>query len=73
MRKEKPFDIARPRTPKNAARVREKIMMEKMTALLSVSDEESFKKKLESAFGIKPGSQQFNAALNAWREASSSQ
>jgi hypothetical protein len=72
MQKERPFDIARPRVPKDAARSREKIMMEKMTELLAERDEESFKKNLEIAFGIKPGSPPFDAALKAWREASSS-
>jgi hypothetical protein len=72
MREDRPFDIAKPRTAKGAARAREKLMMEKMSALLSESTEESFKEKLENAFGIKPGSQQFDDALKAWRAAASS-
>jgi hypothetical protein len=47
-------------------------MIEKMRALLSESTEESFKEKLELAFGIKPGTQQSNDALEAWRSASAS-
>jgi hypothetical protein len=72
MPKERPFDIAKPRTPKGEARAREKIMIDKMSDLLSESNEDSFKEKLEIAFGIKPGSPQFDAALKAWRAASSS-
>jgi hypothetical protein len=68
----RPFDVAKPRTPKGEARAREKIMLEKMSALLQESSEESFAQKLEIAFGIKPGSPQFNDALKLWRSASSS-
>ena len=72
MGKERPFDIAKQRTSKGEARLREKIMKEKLAALLAEAGEESFKKNLEIAFDIKPGSPQFDAALKAWREASSS-
>jgi hypothetical protein len=72
MAEERPFNFAKPRTPKGEARVREKIMLEKMSSLLSESTEESFKEKLEIAFGIRPGSPQFDAVLKAWRDASSS-
>jgi hypothetical protein len=72
LEKERPFDVAKPRTPKGEARVREKIMKEKLAALLAEQGEESFKKNLEIAFDIKPGSPQFDVALKAWREASSS-
>jgi|HubBroStandDraft_1064217.scaffolds.fasta_scaffold15901_4 hypothetical protein len=72
MREEKPFAVAKPRTPKGEARAREKLVISKMRALLSESTEESFKEKLEIAFGIKPGTRQFNDALEAWRAASSS-
>lgn len=73
MGKERPFDVARPRLPKDEARVRKRIMMEKMTDLLRERNEESFKKNLEIAFGIKPDSPQYDAVMKAWREASLSQ
>ncbi len=72
MREERPFEVAKTRTPKGAARAREKIIMAKMAELLKESTEASFKEKLENSFGIKPGSPQFDAALKAWRSASSS-
>jgi hypothetical protein len=72
VQEKKPFAVAKPRTPKGEARAREKVMIEKMRALLSESTEESFKEKLELAFGIKPGTQQSNDALEAWRSASAS-
>ena len=72
MREERPFDIAKHRTPRGQAKLRERMMLEKMSALLSESTEGSFAEKLEIAFGIKPGSQQFKEALKLWRAASSS-
>jgi hypothetical protein len=72
MKKERPFDVAKPRTSRGEARAREGLMMKKMEALLSESTEASFKEKLEKTFGIKPGSPQFDAALRAWHDASSS-
>jgi len=53
MKKERPFDVAKPRTSRGEARAREELMMKKMEELLSESTEASFKEKLEKTFGIR--------------------
>ena len=67
-----PFDEGKPRSHKAEVLRRERIVMKKLSNLLALKDEESFRKKLEEVFGVKPGSQQFEDALKAWRLASSS-
>jgi hypothetical protein len=69
MRKERPFDIAKPRTPKGEARVRERVAMDAMGTLTEIGDEETFKEILNRVYGIKPGEPRYEAALRAWREA----
>lgn len=69
MRKEKPFDVAKPRTPKGEARVRERVVMDAMRTLIEIGDEEAFKDILIRVYGIKPGEPRYEAALRAWREA----
>ena len=68
MRKEKPFDVARPRTPKDEARIRERVTMDAMAMLLEIGNEDSFKEALK-IYGITPGEPRFEAVLAAWREA----
>ena len=63
-----PFDEARPRTAKGDILLREKIVMNEMSTLLAMEDEATFRSALEN-YGLKPGTQQFEAALRAWREA----
>jgi len=70
VRKEKPFDIARPRTPKDEARVRERVTMDAMGILLEIGDEESFKESLR-IYGMMPGQPRYEAALTIWRETQS--
>jgi hypothetical protein len=65
------FDESRPRTAKAEARRREKAAKTKVQELLSIGDEETFRRILVETFGLKPGSPQFESALNAWREGSS--
>jgi hypothetical protein len=65
------FEESRPRTAKAEAHRREMLARAKMRELLSITDEETFKKILVETFGLRPGSPQFESALNAWREGSS--
>ena len=69
MRVEKPFDVAKPRTPKGEARVREGVAMDAMRTLTEIGDEETFKEVLSRVYGIKPGEPRYEAALSAWRSA----
>ena len=69
MRKDRPFDVAKPRTPKGEARVRERVAMDAMRTLTEIGDEETFKEILNRVYGIKPGEPRYEAALRAWREA----
>ena len=68
MRKERPFNAARPRTPKDAARVREQLTMNSIASLMAIQDEEKFKEALSRLYEIKPGEPRYEAALAAWRE-----
>jgi hypothetical protein len=68
MSKERPFDVAKPRTPKGAARVREQLTMGSIGLLMAIGDEEKFKEALRSIYKIKPGEPRYEAALAAWRE-----
>ncbi len=72
MKKEIPFEIAKHRTPKGEARVRERVAMDAMGMLMAIGDEEKFKEALTRLYGIKPGEPRFQAALAAWREAQAS-
>jgi hypothetical protein len=65
---ESDYEKSRPRTPRAEAARREKEAKGKMRELLSVKDEETFRRILIENFGLKPGSQQFESALAAWRE-----
>jgi len=67
MREEKPFDIAKPRTPKGEARVRERVAIDAMRTLIEIDDEGTFKEALSRFYGIKPGESRYEAALKAWR------
>jgi len=67
MRKERPFDIAKPRTPKGEARARERVTMDAMGILAEMQDEDKFKEALNRLYGIKPGEPRYEAALSAWR------
>ena len=69
MRKERPFEVAKPRTPKGEARVRERIALDAMRVLTEIGDEETFKDILNRVYGIKPGEPRYEAALSAWRAA----
>ena len=71
MRKERPFDIAKPRSPKGEARVRERVALDAMSVLTEIGDKETFKKAL-LLYGIKPGESRYEAALSAWRSAQAS-
>jgi hypothetical protein len=68
MQKERPFDIARPRTPKDEARVRERVTMDAMGILMAIQDEEEFKEALTRIYSIMPGEPRYEAALAAWRQ-----
>ena len=69
MRKDRPFDVAKPRTPKGEARVRERVAMDAMRTLTEIGDEETFKEILNRVYGIKPGEPRYEAAVSAWRAA----
>jgi hypothetical protein len=68
MEKDRPFDIAKPRTPKGAERAREKSAMNSILSLMAIPDGESFKEALSRFYSIKPGDARYDAALAAWRE-----
>jgi len=72
MRKERSFDIARPRTPKDEARVRERVTMDAMGMLMAIQDEEKFKEALSSIYRIMLGEPRYEAALAAWRQGQAS-
>jgi hypothetical protein len=72
MQEEKPFDIAKPRTSKGEARVRERVAMDAMRTLIEIGDEETFRDVLSRVYGIKPGEPRYEAALKAWRLARTS-
>lgn len=69
MQEEKPFDIAKPRTSKGEARVRERVAMDAMRTLIEIDEEETFRDVLSSVYGIKPGEPRYEAAIKAWRSA----
>lgn len=68
---ESAFERDRPRSAKAEVFKREKTAQAKMKQLLSIRDEETFKRILIETFGLKPGSPQFEKALRVWREGSS--
>ena len=72
MQEEKPFDIAKPRTPKGEARVRERVAMDAMRILIEIDDEDTFRRDLCRIYTIKPGEPRYEAALKAWRSARAS-
>jgi hypothetical protein len=67
-KEERPFSIAKQRTAKGKAAARAKLMMDKMAELLDIRDEKMLLEQIETAFGIKPGSPQFEAIMNVWRK-----
>ncbi len=72
MRKERPFDIAKPRTSKGEARVRERLTINAMSDLIEIGDDDAFKEVLSRVYGIKPGEPRYEAVLTAWRSAQAS-
>jgi len=68
MKKTSLFHEAKPRTPKAAARKRERKIIEAMADLLELDDEETFKSVLAEKFGIKPGNPRYQQALATWAE-----
>ena len=69
MQKDRPFDVAKPRTPKGEARVRERVALDAMRVLTEIGAEKTFRDILNRVYGIKPGEPRYEAALRAWREA----
>lgn len=67
MEEKSAFSEAKTRTPKGNARERERIVMDKMEALLSLGDERDFTESLVSVLGLAPGEPRFEAALSVWR------
>jgi len=68
MKKPSAFQEAKPRTPKAEVRQRERKIMEAMSDLLDLDDEETFKRELSERFGIKPGNPRYQLALATWAE-----
>ena len=69
MAKKSAFGIAKTRTPKGEARLREQVTMGAMDILTAIGSLEEFNEVLESKYGIKPGQPRYTAALSAWNEA----
>jgi hypothetical protein len=65
--KEKPFEVAKQRTPKGAAETRRREMIDKMAELLAIVDKEVVIERIKTAFNITPESPQFAAIMNVWR------
>jgi hypothetical protein len=68
MGEERPFDIAKPRTPKGEARVRERVTMDAMGILMAIQEEEKFKEALYRFYRIMPGEPRYEEALAVWRQ-----
>jgi hypothetical protein len=68
MKKTSAFQEAKPRTPKGEARKREQKIMDAMSDLLDLDDEETFKRELSERFGIKPGNPRYQQAMATWAE-----
>lgn len=68
MKKTFAFHEAKPRTPRDEARKREKKVMDAMGDLLAMDDEEAFKRVLAEQFGIKPGNPRYQKAIATWAE-----
>ena len=68
MKKTSAFQEAKPRTPKAEARKRERKIIEAMSDLLDLDDEETFKRELSERFGIKPGNPRYQQAIATWAE-----
>lgn len=68
MKKTSAFQEAKPRTPKAEARKRERKIMEAMSHLLDLDDEETLKRELSERFGIKPGNPRYQQAMATWAE-----
>jgi hypothetical protein len=68
MKKSRPFEEAKPRTPKGEARPREINATKLMEELLDLHEEEAFRASLATRFGILPGSPRYDLILATWRE-----
>jgi hypothetical protein len=68
MKKTSAFHEAKPRTPEAEARKREQKIMNAMSDLLDLDDEETYKRVLAEKFGIKPGNPRYQQALATWAE-----
>jgi len=65
----KPFEIARPRTPRSEARKREQELMNKLAKLMEIDDEQTFEEGLQNDFGITPDDPRFVEIKRVWRDA----
>jgi hypothetical protein len=68
MKKSRPFDEAKPRTPKSEARQREIQTARDIARLLNLEDEEEYKTSLEELYGITPGHPRYDKAMAAWQD-----
>lgn len=67
MPEESAFNVAKTRTPKGEARVREKMTMSAMGTLTAIGNLEEFNEALAD-YGIRPGGPRYSEALSAWNE-----
>jgi alpha-D-ribose 1-methylphosphonate 5-triphosphate diphosphatase PhnM len=63
----KPFQVAKPRTPKGEARKREQELMEKLAKLMEIDDEQTFEEGLQADFGIRRDDPRFEQIKRVWR------
>ena len=61
--KKHPYHTTAPKSARDEAKQRERLMVRKMEELLALDDREEFKKRLEIDLGIKSDHQRFNAML----------
>jgi hypothetical protein len=66
-----PFEEAKMRTARGEILQRERIVKEQMAKLLALRDESKVRVVLETVYGIKPGSKQYEEVIRVWRELSS--
>jgi hypothetical protein len=68
MKKSRPFDEAKPRTPRGEARQREIEAASAIEDLLRLHDEGAFLQRLAEHYGIMPGHPRYDRIIAIWRE-----
>lgn len=67
----RPFDEARPLTPRAAAQKREREIAKQLEDLLAATSEEEFRQEIFRLFDTVPGESRYEAALAIWKSSRS--